>query len=67
MNGWTKIETGWYRHPSGAVVQRWGNYIVGTRKTAWLAWRPTDKDDDLNPFLTMREAMEYALGVNGQA
>lgn len=61
MKGWQKIDDGWYRHESGAVVQRWGNYNALHLKTGWFAWRPKDKDDEGKPFRRMREACEWAL------
>lgn len=54
MKGWTKIETGWYTHPSGAVVQRWGSL-------GWFSWRPHDRDEDGRVHDTMREACAWAL------
>ena len=55
MSDWQKLETGWYRHKSGGVVQSWGRL--------WHAWRAESGEYDYRVFRTMREAREYALGA----
>ena len=57
MSDWERVEVSWYRHSTGAVVQRWN-------RAEWLAWRPQDLDADYRTFKTRREAEKYALEKN---
>lgn len=59
MNGWTRIEEGWYEHANGSIVQRWGPYNERNFPSGWYAWRKKDGDSEGKRFRTMREACDW--------